>query len=600
MKTIYILAIAMLISVIAIGDNTKKADRLFDKWDYYKAAQLYQEAAQKHPTQYVYYRLGQCYQKMHRYKDAVAAYDSVNKMGHYDNPSFYLDYGLVLKSNYRYNDAEIAFTTYGSMVPNDARGSFYESSCDTVTKDINYNLPISVSPIASINSHYSDLSPEFYKDGMVFISSRQIAGHDKIYDWDGEYYLDIMYAKKTNGDTGFTEVATLSGEPLNGKYHNGPVAFSPNYDTIYFNRVSKELKGEKKRTLNIERNKIYYAVYKNGSWTNVKPFEYNNDTFSVATPCLANNGTRIYFSSDMPGGFGGDDLYYCDRQGDGWSKPVNLGSNVNTFGNEKFPQIDSAGNLYFSSDGYKGFGGMDICVAKNANGTFTHAQVLKEPFNSPGDDYGITFIRKEKIGYFSSNRNGDGNEHIYYFNMNHDSLPCKVNTSDYVVGFRCPQQQQPVVITDTMKVRPYHFTSPQYSINEENELTRIHFDFDKANIRPDAAVILDSVASFMHKYTDINIMVNGYCDWRGSYPYNLALSQRRSESTIDYLAKKGVNRERMKPKGYGKTHFLNRCVDGVVCSEFEQQENRRVEILYSPNKPQNNTTSFIIPDKPLP
>src|SRR5581483_8759206 len=197
------------------------------------------------------------------------------------------------------------------------------------------------------------------------------------------------------------------GGDLNKTYHNGPVTFSKNYDTIYFNRVSKELKGKEKRTLKVERNKIYTAIYKDGSWTDLKPFQYNNDTFSVATPCLANNGSRIYFSSDMPGGYGGDDIYYCDKLADGsWGKPVNAGPNINTFGDEKCPGVDSAGNLYFSSNGYKGFGGMDICVSKNTKNGFSKSAVLKEPFNSAGDDYGMIFVQNGKVGYFSSNRKG--------------------------------------------------------------------------------------------------------------------------------------------------------------------------------------------------
>lgn len=577
------IAIALMLVMFA-NASTKHADRLFDKWEYYKAAQLYEKESEKNPTQYVYYRLGQCYQKMHRYNEAVVAYDKVNSMGTFNDASFYLNYGLVLKSNRRYTEAETAFATYTSMMPSDKAGEFYKSSCDTIIKDANYDLPIKVVTIGSLNSNASDLCPMLYKGGLVFISSRKVEGHgSKIYSWDGEYYLDILYAKQGNGDTNFVSLTPLGGN-LNKEYHNGPVTFSKNYDTVYFNRVSKELKGKEKRTLNIERNKIYSAVYKDGAWTDLKPFPYNNDTFSVATPCLANNGSRIYFSSDMPGGYGGDDLYYCDKTPDGsWGRPVNMGPQINTFGDEKFPSIDSAGNLYFSSNGYKGFGGMDICVSKNVNGTFSQASVLKEPFNSAGDDYGITFIRNGKTGYFSSNRNGGkGDEDIYYFNMNKDSLPCDVSTSDYVIGFKCPPKE---VVMDTVhKDSVYHFAEAPNRFTEEKEMTRIHFDFDKYTIRTDAAEILDSVVSVMNKYPDLVISVNGYCDSRGSYAYNQVLSDHRSDAAVNYLASKGISKDRMKPKGYGKTAYLNRCTDGVVCSDFEHAENRRVEILYTPEK----------------
>jgi outer membrane protein OmpA-like peptidoglycan-associated protein/tetratricopeptide (TPR) repeat protein len=594
MKTIYVTVIALFLIVFA-NANTKRADRLFEKWDYYKAAQLYEKAAKKNPSQLVYYKLGLCYQKMHKYSSAVTAYDKVNAMGHYDDKSFYLNYGLVLKANERYSDAETAFTTYASMDPSDTKGSFYKNSCDTVVNDINYNLPMRITGVSVLNSSMSDLCPVLYKDGVVFISSRQVPGHgSKIYGWDGEYYLNIMYAKKGNNDTTFSNVSSLQSSVLNCKYHNGPACFSKNYDTIYFNRVSKELKGQEKRTLTIERNKIYWSVYKNGAWSELKPFLYNNDTFSVATPCLANNGSRIYFSSDMPGGYGGDDIYYCDKQGDGWSKPINAGSTINTFGDEKFPSMDSAGNLYFSSNGYQGFGGMDICVAKNVNGNYAQAHVLKEPFNSSADDYGITFIKPGRIGYFSSNRRaGQGDENIYYFNLDKDSLPCPVAVQDYVIGFKCPQKQV-VAITDTIRrdTTIFKFSPAPLNFNEETEMARIHFDFDKYQIRPDAEVTLDSVVSLMKKYPDTKILLNGYCDSRGTFDYNMVLSVERSEAALNYLAARGISKTRMSPKGYGKTHYLNRCMEGVICSDFEHEENRRVEILYENNK-KNTATSLV-------
>src|ERR1700722_885812 len=248
MKKIPMIAIAIFIALLSHA-NTKHADRLFEKWEYYKAAKLYEKTAEKHPTQDIYYKLGECYQKMHRYSEAVAAYDKVNSMGHYENVSFYLDYGLMLKTSKRYTDAKIAFIMYSRMAPSDIKGQFYASSCDTIANDGQTVFPITVSAIGSLNSTSSDLCPIFYKNGLVFVSSREVGGHSKIYGWDGEHYLDIMYAKKGSGDTSFTSIAPMESSLLNGGYHNGPVCFSRNFDTIYFNRVSKELKGKKKRTL---------------------------------------------------------------------------------------------------------------------------------------------------------------------------------------------------------------------------------------------------------------------------------------------------------------------------------------------------------------
>jgi len=592
MKKIIILTFAVLLSLFATA-QTRRADTLFCKWQYFKAAKLYEKASIKHPTQDVYYKLGECYQKMHRYKDAQVAYDKVNAIGHYTNTAFYLNYGLMLKTNERYADAKVAFKTYADMAPSDKRGLFYMNSCDTIVKDHQFDLPITITAVSALNSNSSDLSPMLYKDGVVFISSRKADGHgSKVYSWDGENYLHVFYAKKGKGDTSFGNVTPLESDLINREYHNGPVCFSKNFDTIYFNSVNKDLKGKEKRTLKIERNKIFYAVNKNGHWIDMKPFQYNNDTFSVATPYLTKDGSRIYFASDMPGGYGGADIYYCDKQGSLWGKPVNMGPNINTFGNEKFPSIDSSGDFYFSSDGYMGYGGMDICIAKNVNGTYAQAAVLKAPFNSAGDDYGITFIKEGKIGYFSSNRNGGkGDEDIYCFDIDKDSLPCPITASAYVIGYKCPPKQKQLAIADTViKDTTHNYIMASNPVKEDNTVAiekivmRIPFDFNKSNIRPDAARILDSIAKVLRKTPGVSMTVNGYCDSRGTFPYNQTLSEQRSKATVNYLVSKGIAKKRLVPKGYGKTKFLNQCSDGVVCTDDEQEVNRRVEMWFMPAK----------------
>ncbi|HWY98392.1 MAG TPA: OmpA family protein [Bacteroidia bacterium] len=585
MKKILILAIVAFITTMAPA-QTKRPDKLFANWEYYKAAQLYEKAAVKNPTQDIYYKLGQCYQKMHRYNEALVAYDKVYAMGHYTNTAFYLDYGLILKTHERYADAKIAFKTYSDMVPSDKRGAFYMSSCDTAMADHKNDLPVKITAVASLNSNMSDLCPALYKDGMIFISSRKADDKgSKIYSWDGEYYLHAFYTQKGKTDTSFQKIAPIQSSLINKNYLTGPVCFSKNYDTIYFNSVKKELKGKEKKTLNIERNKIYSAVYKNGEWTELKAFQYNSDTFSVATPYITKNGLRIYFSSDMPGGYGGADIYYCDKQANGWSKPVNMGPNINTFGNEKFPTMDSAGDFYFSSDGYIGFGGMDICVSKNVNDNYGKASVLKAPFNSAGDDYGITFIKSGKIGYFSSNRSGGkGDEDIYYFNIDKDSLPCPIVTSTYVVGYKCPPKPQPVVVKDTVSDVVVQTVKTKSKLGIRKGMMSIHFDLDKATIRPDAIKMLDSIVAVMKNNPEISLNVNGYCDWRGTVLYNQVLSEQRSASTVNYLVSKGIGRKRMLPKGYGKTKFLNMCSEGVECTDIEQEKNRRAEMWFTTAK----------------
>ncbi len=591
MKKILIIAIAGFIATFSSA-QTEKADTLFAKWDYFKAAQCYAKEAEKKPTQDVYYKLGQCYQKMDRFKEALSAYDKVNAAGAYSNATFYLNYGLILKTGERYADAKVAFTTYNNMMPSDPRGKFYKSSCDTVIADHTTDLYIKITPVLSLNSNASDFCPVIYKDGVVFISSRKTGSHDsRTYAWNGEDYLDIFYAKKRINDTGFEKPEPMESSLINTKYHNGPVCFSKNFDTIYFDRVSKELRGREKKTLNIETIKIYSAVNKNGQWVDLKPFQYNNDTFSVATPYLSKDGSRLYFSSNMPGGYGGNDLYYCVKQGSGWGKPVNMGPNINTFGNEKFPTMDDSGSFYFSSDGYKGYGGMDICVSKNTNGTFGPASVMKAPINSAGNDYGITFTKPGKAGYLSSNRTGGtGDEDIYYFDLNKDNLPCPLVVSDYVIGYKCTPQPKPIAALDSVKPLTLVDNSTIQPVKKKSIATvdktvmLIHFDLDKSNIRTDDAEILNGIVAKMRMNTALNLVVDGYCDSRGTVPYNQVLSDLRSAATVNYLVSKGIDKKRMLPKGYGKTHIMNKCTDGVQCTDYEFEQDRRVEMKFIPLK----------------
>lgn len=441
-----IITMCVLLTCIAGYSQEKKADRQYADWNDARAAELYEKAIAKAPTQELYYKLGKCYEGMKLFDKAQQNYDKVKELGAFNDPEYYLHYGLVLKTNEKYVEAREAFRIYDKMVPSDKRGKFYMQSCDVAIEDRKWDEPIPITNIDALNTPQADFSPVTYKDGMVFTSDRHAEDHEKIYGKTGGYYLNIFYVK--NGGTctdfskaillknctGFNEPAPLQGKDINLAYHNGPVSFSRNYDTVFISRVKKDLTGEAKTTLGIERNKIWYTHMKDGQWTDIEQFPYNSDSFSVALPYLTQDGKRLYFASDMPGGYGETDIYYCDRQGSGWNKPVNMGPNINTFGREKFPYIDQEGNFYFSSDGYLGFGGLDICVAQNVNGQLVKAIPLKCPINSSRDDFGMLSLQNGKTGYFSSNRAGGmGQDDIYYFDLGASS---DLLAKYYTIGYR--------------------------------------------------------------------------------------------------------------------------------------------------------------------
>lgn len=436
----------VLIFILIIGAHkswgqNKHADKLFARWEFYKAAKCYEKTAKKKPSQDIHYKLGECYRLMENYREAKSWYDKVDAAGAYNQPDFYLHYGLILKNNDACDQAKAAFNKYTTMKPGDTLGRFYAASCDVIKADHQWDEKIKVGNVSDINTSSAEFSPVRYKQGLVFASTRKPVSHDYMkYEWTGDYYLDVYYAERDTQKNEFVKIHPVAENKINQAYHDGPAAFSPNFDTIYISRTYHDLKGKKKRTLDVNRVKIFYAKTGDASWKAMKPFQYNNDTFSVAHPCLSSDGNQLYFSSDMPGGYGGADLYKCERAANGtWGSPVNLGALVNTFGKEAFPYVDSLGNLYFSSDGYMGFGGLDICVAQRnkSTGLFKQARVMKAPFNSSTNDFGIMFTQNGKAGYFSSNRfEGKGKDDIYEFNLNNEDVPQKLLAENYTIGYR--------------------------------------------------------------------------------------------------------------------------------------------------------------------
>jgi outer membrane protein OmpA-like peptidoglycan-associated protein/tetratricopeptide (TPR) repeat protein len=575
MKTLITTAFLLFTCSMVFG-QTKKADRLFEKWEYYEAAKLYEEAVKEDPSSDNYYKLGQCYQKMFLFPEAVAAYDKVNAAGNYNRADFYLNYGLMLKTNERYTEAREAFSKYNNMAPSDPRGKLYMASCDVVIDDLNKPVGVTVTNLG-MNNGAAAFSPALYDGGIVYASNDASSDGSKTFAWTGKNFLDLSYAKRGSSDTEFGSSSSFNSSDVNHKYHDGPASFSKNADTVYFNRVSRELKGEKKRTLGVERSKIYYSVKKDGKWSDAEAFSYNSDAYGMFTPFVTADGSRLYFASDMPGGLGETDIYYCVRNGNGWSEPINVGSSVNTIGREQFPSLDAEGNLYFASDGYMGYGGLDICVARLSGGAFDHAEVLKFPLNSAGNDYGIVFLKSAKSGYVSSDRKGGkGDADIYHFDLDKDSIPCEINTTIYVIGYECKPKKEEVADMRVDSITPVVVVDPGID-QMQMGIRPIYFDFDKSDIRSDAVKDIDHVVGILKAHPDWNLQVSGHADCRGSSEYNVALSQRRAASAVNYLSSKGISKSRLKSMGFGESQLKNGCSDGVECSEPEHQLNRRVE-----------------------
>ncbi|OFX89928.1 MAG: hypothetical protein A2W99_08815 [Bacteroidetes bacterium GWF2_33_16] len=266
------------------------------------------------------------------------------------------------------------------------------------------------------NSQYTDeFSPIFFEDGLVFCANKKANIFVNYTDELSEKPLFNLYYVEQTGKVGWGKVEPLPKQ-LNSSFNEGPATFNDRQNTIYFTRNNNV----KKRLGNIidRKNKlgIYYSkLSREGKWSNPQPFQYNNPEYNVAHPSLSEDGEYLYFSSDMPDGFGGSDIYVCEFKNGSWNEPVNLGPKINTNLNEAFPFIHSSGRLYFSSDKQGGIGRLDIYYSEQANGEWVTPIPLESPINSRFDDYGFIIDPFKKNGYFSSDR--QRSDDIYSFNV---------------------------------------------------------------------------------------------------------------------------------------------------------------------------------------
>lgn len=431
--------------------------------------------------------------------------------------------------------------------------------------------------------------------------------------------------------------ATASAAKEGGKLYFTRTKMVPALGNVNADPTSWVEKNENQNLIN--RLEIYSADRQGGNWSNIQPFEYNKvEEYSVGHPAISPDGQVLYFVSDMPGSLGDTDIYYSLRKADGsWGAPVNAGPVINTSGRESFPYVDADGKLYFASDGHVGMGGLDIFSAEGERGNWRTVKNLGYPINTPQNDYGIMFTEPGKRGLLSSNRDSqNGTEDIYSFNILKKPVVLAITTlgryqnklkqtvQDPLPNTRILMSQQnskdsTVVITDEKAQsfvdaragNAYTFagskigflkmvssiaipdTAPDtvqvallFDKNEVEKaivLENIYYDLDKWDIRPDAAKELDKLVTLLKNNPAVEIEMGSHTDSRESHKYNQLLSERRAQAAVDYLVSKGIERNRLTAKGYGKTRLVNKCADGVECPEEEHQKNRRTEFTIKKN-----------------
>lgn len=336
----------------------------------------------------------------------------------------------VLKLNRKYNEAEAFLTTLESLKKNCLIAGNYKRSKNYI-KDLKKDSSLcKIFNVEGINTMYSEFSPYYdVKTNQLFFSSnrRNTFSNSNMFKWDHSYFLDV-YSSSKKDSTQFTGIKSFKGNAKT-TYHDGPVLFSRDGKKMYVTRTNLNSEKNSGDLTNVKRlDIIVYSLDKYGKWDNGVKFPYCSNKYSVGNPALSADGSRIYFSSDMPGGYGESDLWYCDFKNEQWQKPVNLGSVINTEGRETFPYIFDNNILFFSSDGRPGLGGLDIYYCAPSIDSYFEPKALSYPINTSTDDFGFFLNSNYKSGYFSSNRSGGaGKDDIYYFSSSKKVIELNLN-----------------------------------------------------------------------------------------------------------------------------------------------------------------------------
>jgi outer membrane protein OmpA-like peptidoglycan-associated protein len=425
-KSIGFLFCFSIIYFKGFGQNSllAKANELYESKSFAQAIDSYEKILKKNPSNLdVIAKVADSYRQTNNITGAEKYYAKLVTMSN-SQPIDKYYYGQILVEKEKYAEAK----TWLSQYTLDDRGAIATKAIDEKQKFYKDAPYYRVAKI-SINSDKSDFSPTFYKNGIVFVSSRNRTSLIKrTHSWTNNGFTRLYYTEKdsTNGKSHYSKPFGIA-KRVKSKYNDGPASFSKKQDIMYFTRNNVE--GRKVRTSSdgIVKLKIFQSesIQQESNFENARFFPYNSDEYNCAHSVVSADGSKLYFSSDMPGGLGGMDIYISNLEGGVWGKPINLGANVNTTGNELFPFVAEDGTIYFASNGREGLGGLDIYSTHFTDGKFSIPENIGSPINSNADDFGFVINKESAQGYFSSSReNLNMNDDIYEFES---SKPKKIS-----------------------------------------------------------------------------------------------------------------------------------------------------------------------------
>ena len=640
-KIIYILTLSLVFSSgYAQKGKIRQATKEYDNLAYLKTSEILLEVAEKGFTSVdLLQKLANSFYFNNQMQQAAKWYGELMTMNVELDPEYFFRYAQALKSVENYTESDKWMNKFADADRSDLRGRAFSSTVDYLSMIDEASREFEVENL-DLNTAVSDFGTTQYQNQLIFASSR---GGGKKYKWNDQPYLDLFSAEKQE-DGSYANVESLDSG-INTQYHESTVAFTPDDKVMYFTRNNYFNKKYKKDEDGTNRLKLFKATLNDdGDWDNIESVHFNGDAYSVAHPTINVQGTKLYFASDMEGTLGLSDIFEVDINDDGsLGDPVNLGSNLNTEGQETFPFINSDGDLYFSSNGFNGLGGLDVFVIRD----FENKRELNQPMpldnigrpiNSPMDDFGYYENLGTKEGFFTSNREGGkGDDDIYSFKVPECEqevegivrdqetqeliLEVKVTLLDadsnrlsqQIVGtdgaykfenLECEKEYLIRIEADTYATVEERFTTPKRqqkleikTLLEKDEVELepcadlaklldipiIYFDFDKFGIRGDAELELQKVLAVLNKYPTMTIDIRSHTDCRGPASYNERLSHNRAKSTRQYIIDNGVAANRLTAKGYGESKLLNDCgcepTNDSNCSDAEHQLNRRSEFI---------------------
>lgn len=600
-KAVYII-VCLLLTAVAAGCRTPKlseADAQFQRGEYYDASVTYKKVYNKlrkkeeRPQRgEVAFKMGRCYRLLNMSARASAAFQNALRYEYPDSTTHFM-LAQALHADGKYAAALRSYDKYLEFCPDDSLAINCAEGCRTAQEIRARGSRYVVKQAKLFNSRRADFCPMYLGadcDQIYYTSTTEKATGDKRSEITGMKNADVFFSKK-NEKGEWERPEPVEGE-LNTEFDEGIVAFSPDAQTMYFTKARRELNAP----TSVE---IYTSTRSDAKWSAPVKFEITADTLSTfGHPAVSPDGEYLYFVSDMPGGYGGKDIWRIslkERQG----SLVNLGPDINTEGNDDFPYVRSDGSLYFSSDGHPGMGGLDIFRATAVGDPADlrwKVENMGFPINSAGDDFGITFGKSED-GFFSSNR-GDarGYDHIYSFEydpvritieglvMDKDEEPVKnaiirivgndgsnqkeVARDDGSFSFALQRgvkyvmlagakgylnQKQEFASDSTMEDANYWVEFILPSISKPSVVENIFYDYDKADLRPESKTALNELIAVLHDNPNVTIEMASHTDRWGSDAYNINLSERRAKSVVDYLVENGISRDRLQPHGYGKS-----------------------------------------------